>query len=52
MWYRIGALMAQRIEAAEGRAVLVALIGQGPARFLATYESLSSSRSTSNVGPV
>jgi hypothetical protein len=41
LWYRVGAYMAQRIEAANGRAALVELVEQGPARFLAVYESLS-----------
>ncbi len=42
LWYRVGAYIAQRIEASKGRAVLVALVKQGPAKFLATYESLVS----------
>jgi len=42
LWYRVGAYMAQRIEASKGRTVLVALVKQGPAQFLATYESLAS----------
>jgi Putative zinc dependent peptidase (DUF5700) len=41
LWYRVGATMAQRIEAAYGRAALVALVISGPARFLAAYESLA-----------
>lgn len=40
LWYRVGAMMAQRIEAANGRAALVALVQRGPAQFLATYASL------------
>lgn len=40
LWYRVGALMAQRIEAAQGRAALVGLIKQGPTTFLTTYKSL------------
>jgi hypothetical protein len=40
IWYRAGAYMAQRIEAANGHAALVELVKQGPARFLSTYESL------------
>ena len=40
LWYRVGAVMAERIEAAKGRAALVELVRQGPARFLATFESL------------
>jgi hypothetical protein len=42
LWYRVGAYMAQRIEASKGRDALVALVKRGPAQFLATYESLSS----------
>ena len=41
LWYRVGAYMAQRIEASKGRAVLVALVKQGPGEFMASYESLS-----------
>jgi Putative zinc dependent peptidase (DUF5700) len=44
LWYRIGAYMAQRIEASKGRAVLATLIKQGPEQFIATYESLFSSQ--------
>ena len=40
LWYRVGAYMAQRIEASKGRSYLVALIKQGPAQFLAAYRSL------------
>ena len=40
LWYRVGAYMARRIEASKGRAALVALVNRGPAKFLATYESL------------
>ncbi len=42
LWYRVGALMAQRIEAANGRAALVELIKQGPAQFIRTYQALRS----------
>ena len=42
LWYRAGAYMAQRIEAAKGREFLVALVNQGPASFIATYKSLES----------
>jgi hypothetical protein len=41
LWYRVGALMARRIERSNGRAALVALVGQGPARFISAYESLA-----------
>ena len=40
LWYRVGAYMAQRIEASKGRAALVELVRQGPAQFITTYESL------------
>jgi hypothetical protein len=46
LWSRVGAYMAQRIEASKGHVVLVALIKQGPAQFIATYESLVSSQTT------
>lgn len=42
LWYRVGAYMAQRIEASKGRAALVALVKRGPTQFMATYESLFS----------
>jgi hypothetical protein len=42
LWYRVGAYMAHRIEARQGRDALVALVQQGPARFVAAYQSLSS----------
>jgi hypothetical protein len=51
LWYRVGAFMAQRIEAAEGRAVLVELVTQGPARYLATFDSLVPSHAARFVGP-
>lgn len=41
LWYRVGAVMAQRIEQSKGRATLVALVGRGPATFMAAYESLA-----------
>jgi hypothetical protein len=34
LWYRVGAVMARRIEEALGRPALIALIGQDPARFV------------------
>jgi hypothetical protein len=40
LWYRVGAFMARRIEQSKGLARLVALVKEGPARFLAAYESL------------
>jgi hypothetical protein len=43
LWYRVGAYMAQRIEASKGRAALVSLVRQGPEQFRRTYESLSRS---------
>jgi hypothetical protein len=43
LWYRVGACMAQRIEASKGRAALVALVRQGPEQFMRTYESLARS---------
>jgi hypothetical protein len=42
LWYRVGARMAQRIEAAKGHAVLIGLVKQGPSQFMASYESLPS----------
>jgi putative zinc-dependent peptidase DUF5700 len=42
LWYRVGAYMAQRIEASKGRASLTALVKQGPRQFIASYESLPS----------
>lgn len=42
LWYRVGAYMAQRIEASKGRAALVALVKRGPAQFLKAHESLFS----------
>jgi hypothetical protein len=41
LWYRVGAHMAQRIETAKGRAALAELVKQGPAQFIAAYESVS-----------
>jgi hypothetical protein len=43
LWYRVGAYMARRIEASQGRAALVALIRVGPRQFMATFQSLPSS---------
>ena len=40
LWYRVGACMAQRIEASKGRVALVALVQRGPAQFMAAFESL------------
>jgi Putative zinc dependent peptidase (DUF5700) len=40
LWYRVGAFMAQRIEASKGRAALVELVKEGPSQFLQTYEAL------------
>lgn len=45
LWYRVGVYMAQRIEASKGRTALVELVKQGPAQFIATYESLLSPHS-------
>jgi len=41
LWYRVGAHMAQRIEAAKGRAALVELVKQVPAQFIAAYQSVA-----------
>jgi hypothetical protein len=46
LWCRVEAYMAQRIEASKGHVVLVALVKQGLAQFIATYESLVSSQTT------
>ena len=40
LWYRVGALMARRIERAEGRSKLRRLVYNGPRAFISTYESL------------
>jgi Putative zinc dependent peptidase (DUF5700) len=40
LWYRVGAHMARTIERKSGRASLVALIPQGPEKFLAAYEAM------------
>ena len=40
LWYRVGALMAQRIEAANGRTALVGLVRQGPEKFRAAFEAV------------
>jgi putative zinc-dependent peptidase DUF5700 len=40
LWYRVGAFMARRIEQSQGRARLIDLIKEGPARFIAAYLSL------------
>lgn len=34
LWYRVGALLARRIEESRGRAALIALVGQDPALFI------------------
>ena len=44
LWYRVGAYMAQRIEASKGRVVLVDLVKEGPTKFITTYESLVSAQ--------
>ncbi len=36
LWYRVGARLAQRIEATLGRSALIGLIGEGPVRFVQT----------------
>jgi hypothetical protein len=41
LWYRVGARMAQQIEKARGRTVLLELVKKGPADFLQTYQSLA-----------
>ncbi len=41
LWYRVGARMAQRIEAARGHAFLVDLIREGPQSFLESYRKLA-----------
>lgn len=43
LWYRVGALMARRIEERLGRPALLASIAQGPARFLEIGRPLVSS---------
>jgi hypothetical protein len=40
LWYRVGAYMAQRSVASKGRAILTALVKQGPRQFMTSYESL------------
>ncbi len=40
LWYRVGALMARRIEDRLGRPALLALIAEGPARFFETGRPL------------
>ena len=42
LWYRVGAHMAQAIEKALGKDVLVDLVKKGPARFRETYRNLRS----------
>jgi hypothetical protein len=51
LWYRVGAYLAQRIEASKGRTALVALVKGGPAQFMATYESLFSSHAARFTDP-
>lgn len=48
LWYRVGALMARRIEEASGRAALVALVKTGPASFIQTYQRLQ--KPSANTG--
>jgi len=43
LWYRVGALMAQRIEQKLGRHALVELIKKGPDSFLSAYSALKTS---------
>ena len=40
LWYRVGAHMAAAIEKANGRAALVAMVGEDPAGFIETYRKL------------
>ncbi len=40
LWYRVGAYMAQRIEASKGRSALVALVARRPGEFLAAFNAL------------
>ena len=41
LWYRVGARMAQRLEAARGRQGLVGLVKTGPEAFLAAYRQVA-----------
>jgi hypothetical protein len=41
LWYRVGARMAARLERAQGRASLVALIARDPRELVRTYRSLT-----------
>lgn len=45
LWYRVGALMAARIEEAWGREALIEVIGGGPDAFFEAYQTLSSASS-------
>jgi hypothetical protein len=40
LWYRVGAVMADRIERRRGRGALRALVEAGPDRFFAAYDSI------------
>jgi len=41
LWYRVGAMMAQKIEKARGRPALIELIKQGPQNFLTAYRAIA-----------
>jgi len=43
LWYRVGALMARRIDESLGRPALLDLVGKGPAAFLEAYAKLAGS---------
>ena len=51
LWYRVGAHMAQTIEQRSGRTALVALVQQGPEKFLAAYEALVTPRAQPSPPP-
>lgn len=44
LWYRVGALMADRIEAAHGRSRLRSLVASGPQAFLDAYRALETEK--------
>ncbi len=46
LWYRVGAVMADRIEKKLGRPALVNLVGRGPGSFFQSYLSLRDRSST------
>lgn len=50
LWYRVGALMARRIEESLGRSALVELVRKGPAAFLETASGLRPVRVPSGRG--